>query len=113
MKPKLPSRRTHVDALGCLRSPAEVLRDDYMLPHAMTAASLARRSGVPSRVLRGILRGAPIKSAHALRLAVALNTTALYWLTLQGRYELEHIGCAEPPVREVPKGRAARTAGKR
>lgn len=72
-----------------LRAPADVLRDDYMLPSAMDANALAERSGIPATHVRRLLAGAPIYAEEALLLASALRTTALYWLMLQARYDLE------------------------
>lgn len=81
--------RMHIDAATRLRSPDEVLRDDFMRPNAVSANELARRCGIPAWYVRRVLVGAPIHAKEALQLAGALNTTALYWLVLQSRYDME------------------------
>ncbi|WP_114240588.1 HigA family addiction module antitoxin [Dyella sp. C9] len=79
-----------VDPSLRLRSPAEVLLNDYMLPDAMSLPQLARRTGIPARHLRALLAGVrPVTPRNAMRLAAVLPTTALYWLVLQARYDLE------------------------
>ena len=80
-----------IDATVRLRSPGVVLRDDYMLPNALSANDLARRSGIPAWQLRRILIGAPIDADDAIRLAIALHTSALYWMVLQARYDIERL----------------------
>jgi addiction module HigA family antidote len=95
--------RMYVDDTVRLRSPGQVLRDDYMVPEAITAASLARRTGTPLAVLRRILGGAPIKTTQAIRLAAILKTSALYWLMLQARYDLERaVRVHKPQVLGMP-----------
>ncbi|WP_267225545.1 HigA family addiction module antitoxin [Dyella silvae] len=72
------------------RTPGEVLRDDYMLPRAMTLSALARRTGIRAPRLRRIVIGeVPMCANAALRLAVVLNTSALYWMLLQVQCDLE------------------------
>lgn len=72
-----------------LRSPGEVLLDDYLEPSAMPLARFARRTGIPMIMLRQISLGARhIDAEQALRLSIVLEPTAAYWLLLQARYDL-------------------------
>ncbi|QNK02787.1 helix-turn-helix transcriptional regulator [Dyella telluris] len=87
---RLPPQLRIDDAVP-LRSPGRVLQDDYLLPHAMSAAQRARRSGIPSWQRHRILAGTRINADEGFRVAVALRTSPLYWLLLQARYDLERI----------------------
>jgi len=81
--------RLDVDASQRLRSPGEVLLHDYMRTEGMNPAQLARRTGIPATHIKGFLAGdRAITARHAIRLASALDTSALYWLVLQARYDL-------------------------
>jgi len=72
------------------RAPGDVLRYDYLEPGALTVAQLARKTGIPSQVIHGLMAGARgIEAPIALRLAAVLDTSAFYWLALQGHYRLE------------------------
>ena len=77
-----------LDPTQRLRSPGEVLRDDYMLPRAMTAAELARCTGLPLRQVRRVIDGEPIDIECAIRFAVIFQTTALYWMVLQLEFDM-------------------------
>ncbi|RAO78058.1 HigA family addiction module antitoxin [Dyella jiangningensis] len=77
------------DSSELLRSPGEVLLTDYLQPNAMPLARFARRTGIPMTMLRQISLGARhIDAEQALRLSMALEPTAAYWLVLQARYDL-------------------------
>ena len=81
-----------IDASEPPRSPGLVLREDYMAPHKLYAPQLARRAGIAVTRLRRIMwDAAPIGAKDALRLAAALDTSALYWLLLQARHDLGRI----------------------
>jgi len=82
--------RLHFDPALRLRTPVEVLRDDYMLPDALTAGALARRTDIPRAAINALLNGSPIKAIHAHRLATTFDTSALYWMVLQSRCDLEN-----------------------
>jgi len=78
-----------VDPSLRLRSPGEVLRDDYMRPEGINSAQLARRTGIQARHIKEFLAGTRrVTPRHAIRLAAVLPTSALYWLVLQARYDL-------------------------
>lgn len=88
-----------IDDAVPLRFPGRVLQDDYMLPNAMTAARLARRTGIPSWQIHRILAGARLNAEEAVRLAGALRCSPLYWLMLQARCDLERIRREAMPPR--------------
>ncbi|RAO76089.1 HigA family addiction module antitoxin [Dyella jiangningensis] len=81
--------RMDVDPSVHLRSPGEVLLLDYMLPATINPSQLARRTGIRALHLREILTDArPMTPRHAIRLALVLDTSPLYWLVLQARHDL-------------------------
>lgn len=83
-----------VDPSLRLRSPGEVLLHDYMRPEAMNSAQLARRTGIPARHIKEVIAGSRrVTPKSAIRLAVILRTSALYWLVLQARYDLAREEC--------------------
>jgi addiction module HigA family antidote len=59
----------------------------------MSAAELARKLGVPTNRITGILNGQrAITGDTALRLAHFFGTSAEFWLNLQSLYELRVAG---------------------
>ena len=83
------SPRMDVDPSLHLRSPGEVLLLDYMLPATMNHQQLARRTGIRAPHLREFLTDArPVTPRQAIRLALVLDTSPLYWLVLQAHYDL-------------------------
>jgi addiction module HigA family antidote len=81
--------RMDVDPSQHLRSPGDVLLLDYMLPATMNHQQLARRTGIRAPHLREFISDArPMTPRQAMRLALVLDTSPLYWLVLQARYEL-------------------------
>ena len=85
-----PDPRLRVDPSWHLRTPGEVLREDYLIPRAMSLSALARRTGITVTSLRRLIIGeVPMRANVALRLAVVLNTSALYWMLLQVQCDLE------------------------
>jgi addiction module HigA family antidote len=81
--------RLGVDASLRLRSPGDVLLHDYMRVEGLNPAQFARRIGIPAVHIKEILAGERcVTPRHAIRLAIALDTSALYWLVLQARYDL-------------------------
>ncbi|WP_201312656.1 HigA family addiction module antitoxin [Dyella sp. EPa41] len=79
-----------VDPSQPLRTPGEILLHAYLIPQALNPARLARRTGIPAHHLKAFLNGTrPIAPKAAIRLSLALDTTAFYWLALQARCDLE------------------------
>jgi addiction module HigA family antidote len=70
--------------------PGEVLLEDFMKPHGLTAYRVAKDIGVPALRINQIVRRARGVSADtALRLARYFGTSAEVWVRMQARYELE------------------------
>ena len=69
--------------------PGEVLKQDFMEPHALSSTALARALGVTPARINEIVRGRRgITAETALRLARCFCTDAQSWMNLQDRYEL-------------------------
>jgi addiction module HigA family antidote len=70
--------------------PGEVLREDFMLPHKLSANRLAGAMGVPTDRITAILNGTRgISGETALLLGKVFDTTPGFWMNLQIRYELD------------------------
>jgi len=70
--------------------PGEVLLEDFMKPLGISQYRLAKDIGVPPLRISQIVRGQrAITADTALRLARYFDTSAVIWLRLQARYELE------------------------
>jgi addiction module HigA family antidote len=76
--------------------PGEVLREDFMVPFALSSNALANAIGVTPARVNDIVRGRRgITADTALRLARYFATDAQSWLNLQQRYEFE---CAQDAI---------------
>jgi addiction module HigA family antidote len=70
--------------------PGEVLREEFMAPHGLSARALARDLGVPPNRVTAILNGErAITAATALLLARRFGTSAEFWMNLQTAHDLE------------------------
>jgi addiction module HigA family antidote len=70
--------------------PGEILREEFLVPLALSPGALAKAMGVPrTRVERIASETSGITADTALRLSKALGTTAQLWLNLQNRYDVE------------------------
>src|ERR1700681_3926273 len=70
--------------------PGEILREEFLVPLAISQYRLAKETSVPPRRINEIVRGSRAISADtALRLARYFGTSERFWLNLQGRYDLE------------------------
>ena len=70
--------------------PGEVLLEDFMKPHGLTAFRVAKDIGVPALRIHQIVKGERgISADTALRLARYFGTSAEVWVRMQARYELE------------------------
>ena len=86
-----------VDPSQPLRSPGDILLHAYLIPNALNPARLARRTSISASHIKAFIDGKrPITPGIAVRLSLAFDTTAFYWLALQARYDLEK---ARPVVR--------------
>jgi len=69
--------------------PGEMLREEYLIPLNMTAHALAMALRVPAPRINEIVREMrAVTPDTALRLARFFNTTAEFWMNLQGAYDL-------------------------
>ena len=70
-------------------SPAEILREEYLVPLGMSPGALARKLHVPRTRIERLVRGVhPVTSDTALRLAKYFNTTPEFWMAMQTSYDL-------------------------
>jgi antitoxin HigA-1 len=69
--------------------PGEILREEYLLPLAMSANRLAYSLHVPPNRISAIVNGERnITADTALRLAKFFGTAPEFWLNLQQAFEL-------------------------
>ncbi len=69
--------------------PGEVLREEYLVPHGMSATALALELHVPPNRITAILNGTRSVSAEtAMRLGRYFDTTPGFWLNLQSNHDL-------------------------
>lgn len=69
--------------------PGEVLREEFLVPLAMSASALAAALGVPANRTTLLAREARgVTADTALRLARYFGTTPEFWLALQFTYDL-------------------------
>ena len=69
--------------------PGEILREEFLIPLALTANALALALKVPaSRINDIVLERRAITPDTALRLARYFGSTADFWLNLQTAYDL-------------------------
>lgn len=70
--------------------PGEILLEEFIAPHDLTAGKVARAIGVPrTRIERLVRQEVDLTPDTALRLARLFGTTPQFWLNLQSRYALE------------------------
>ena len=70
--------------------PGEILREEFMLPHSLSANALAGHLGVTTARINEIAREQRgVTADTALRLARFFSTTTQFWMDLQKQYELE------------------------
>ena len=70
--------------------PGEILREEFMQPLGLSMNKLALNLRVPvTRIAEIVHERRAISTDTALRLGRYFNTTALFWMNLQVRYDLE------------------------
>lgn len=70
--------------------PGEILREEFLVPLAMSANALAMALHVPAPRINDIVRERrAITPDTALRLARYFDTSAQFWLNLQTAYDLK------------------------
>jgi len=73
-----------------LVTPGEILQEEFMEPHGLSANALAAALHVPPNRIHAIIRGLrTITADTALRLSQYFGDSAEFWLNLQQNYELE------------------------
>ena len=72
--------------------PGEILREDYLVPHGMSANALAKALNVPTPRINDIVRvRRGVTADTAMRLARYFGGDARSWLNLQSAYELRVV----------------------
>jgi len=72
--------------------PGEILREEFLVPLAMSAHALAMELKVPAPRINDIVRERrSITPDTALRLARYFGTTPQFWLNLQTSYDLKIV----------------------
>ncbi len=70
--------------------PGEILREEYLVPLEMSAHALSMALHVPAPRIHDIVRERrAITPNTALSLARYFDTTAQFWLNLQGSFDLK------------------------
>jgi antitoxin HigA-1 len=70
--------------------PGEVLREEFLVPMAMSAGALAKACGVPrTRIERLASEQIGVTADTALRLSKAFGTTPELWLNLQNSFDVQ------------------------
>jgi antitoxin HigA-1 len=92
--------------------PGEVLREEFLVPLALSAGKLARICGVPrTRMERIANEETGITADTALRLSKAFGTTAQMWLNLQNSYDMRvakrEIGKELDGIKRIAPNKAA------
>jgi antitoxin HigA-1 len=92
--------------------PGEVLREEFLVPLALSAGKLARICGVPrTRIERIANEETGITADTALRLSKAFGTTAQMWLNLQNSYDVrvakQEIGKELARIERIEPDKAA------
>ena len=68
--------------------PGEVLREEFLIPMALSPYALAKICDVPrTRIERIVREEISVTADTALRLSRALGTTAGFWLNLQIQFD--------------------------
>ena len=69
--------------------PGEVLREEYLVPYAISAYQLAKAIKVPrTRIERIAKEQTGVTSDTALRLARFFGTSSQFWMNLQSNHDL-------------------------
>ncbi|MGB7189897.1 MAG: HigA family addiction module antitoxin [Acidobacteriaceae bacterium] len=91
--------------------PGEFLREDFMKPLGLSAASLASALKVPVGQISGLVKERRRMSAEmAMRLERCFGTSADFWMKAQMQYDLEsvtdnNLAAIRREVRPAPRDR--------
>lgn len=70
--------------------PGEILKEEFLEPHGISANRLAQSLGVPTNRITAIINGTRrITGETAILLGHAFATSPEFWLTLQLRFDLD------------------------
>src|SRR5271157_1629762 len=70
--------------------PGEILLEEFIKPHGLTASGLADRLGLPANRITLIVNGERgISAETAVLLATAFGTSPRFWTNLKARYDLD------------------------
>ena len=70
--------------------PGEILKEEFLAPHGLSATAFAKRLGVPANRITRIIAGKSAVTADtALLLSAAFDTSAEFWLNLQTQFDLD------------------------
>jgi addiction module HigA family antidote len=87
--------------------PGEVIRELCLEPLGISVTAAAAGLGVTRKALSELLNGkSGVSPSMALRLAIAFDTSAESWLSMQQQYDLYHAR-KNPALRRVKRLRAA------
>src|SRR3979490_2736234 len=86
---KLTPKKLPAKAFAPLH-PGEILREEFLIPLAMSAGTLAKVCGVPrTRIERLANEETGVTADTALRLSKAFGTSPQLWLNLQTDYDVQ------------------------
>ena len=75
--------------------PGEILKEEFMQPHGLSAYALAKALHVPRNRIESLVRGQrSITPDTALRLARFFGNSAQFWLNLQNAHDFRVTGTA-------------------
>ncbi|MCB8879352.1 HigA family addiction module antidote protein [Acidisoma cellulosilytica] len=70
--------------------PGEILKEEFLEPHGISANKLAQNLGIPTNRITAIINGTRrITGETAILLGHAFATSPEFWLNLQLRYDLD------------------------
>jgi addiction module HigA family antidote len=72
--------------------PGEVLREMWLVPIGISITEAAKRLGISRKALSELVNGhTSVSPQMAVRLSVALKTSAKVWMNMQTNYDLWHV----------------------
>ncbi|NVN86735.1 MAG: HigA family addiction module antidote protein [Rhodopseudomonas sp.] len=69
--------------------PGEILREEFLLPMALSPYAVTRACAVPRTRIRTRHEETPVTADTAVRLAKYFGTTPAFWMILQTQFDLE------------------------
>jgi addiction module HigA family antidote len=85
--------------------PGKVLREEFMVPHKLSASKLSGYLGVPlSRITEIAAEKRGITADTAVRLAKFFGTTPEFWTNLQTQHDLSKVqNTKTPEIGRIPR----------